>query len=143
MAHQSRNSLTAMLHLAKEKQMTTIRCCLLFLMTGSPALAGAHYVEVWNPPEAHGNFGAAQPAHKIKERQPVSVRPVQRRLHHRVAAVAPVQNASIATVERRAHEPRYQDIPRKMTPEGNVLRVDGRNAQALTKATACRMARRK
>lgn len=132
LAHPSTNySLTAMLHLAKEKQMTkTIRCCLLFLMMGSPALAGAHYVEVWNPLEAHGNIGLAQPVHKIPKRQSVSVRPVQRRLHHRVAAVAPVQSASIATVERRAHEPRYQDIPRKMTPEGNVLRVDGRNARA-------------
>ena len=99
-------------------------------MTGSPALAGAHYVEVWNPPEAHGNIGLAQPVRKIPKRQSVSVRPVQRRLHHRVAAVAPVQRASIATVERHAHEPRYQDIPRKMTPEGNVLRVDGRNARA-------------
>lgn len=121
-----------MLHLAKEKQMTTTmsRCCLLFLMMGFPALAGAHYVEVWNPPEAHGKIGLTQPVHQAPKRQPVSVRPVQRRLHHGVAAVAPVQSASIATVERRAHEPRYQDIPRKMTPEGNVLRVDGRNARA-------------
>jgi hypothetical protein len=50
-------------------------------------------------------------------------------LHHRVVAAAPGPRASVATVEHRAHEPRYEDIPRQLTPEGNVLRVDGRHAQ--------------
>ncbi|CAG9255267.1 conserved hypothetical protein [Paraburkholderia caribensis] len=130
LAHPSTNcSLTAMLHLAKEKQMTkTIRCCLLFLMMGSPALAGAHYVEVWNPPEAHGNIGLAQPVHKIPKRQSVSVRPVQRRLHHRVAAVAPVSERFDR--DRRAppalsgHSP--QDDTRRQCASGGWAECTGR-----------------
>lgn len=50
------------------------------------------------------------------------------RLQHRIVAAAPGPKASVAAVGQRPGEPRYEDIPRQITPEGNVLRVDGRRA---------------
>lgn len=109
----------------------TIRNCLFFLAMASPALADAHYVEVWNPPEVRSGIEPGQPAHKTTKHRRASDRLAHSRLHHRiVAAAAPGPKASVAAVGHRAHEPRYEDIPRQLTPEGNVLRVDGRHAQA-------------
>lgn len=108
----------------------TISYGLFFLAMGSPAFAGARYVELWNPPEAHGAMPAGRPVHQTPKHRRAGVRIAHNGLHHRVAAAAPGPKASVATVDHRAHEPRYEDIPRQMTPEGNVLRVDGHHAQA-------------
>jgi hypothetical protein len=108
----------------------TIRYGLFFLAIGTPVFAGAHYVEVLNPPEAHGAMVPGQPLHKTPKHRRASVRIAHNGLHHRVVAATPGPKASVAAAEHRIHEPRYEDIPRQMTPEGNVLRVDGRHAQA-------------
>ncbi|WP_245254231.1 hypothetical protein [Paraburkholderia sp. LEh10] len=107
----------------------TIRCGLLFLAMGSPAFAGARYVEVWNPPEARSAMQSRQSIYKTPKHRRADVRIAHHGLRHRVVAAAPGPKASVTAVEHRAHEPRYEDIPRQMTPEGNVLRVDGRHAQ--------------
>ncbi|OYD60463.1 UNVERIFIED_ORG: hypothetical protein BDU10_9831 [Burkholderia sp. CF145] len=108
----------------------TIRYGLFFLAMGSPAFAGERYVEVWNPPEAHSAMHPRQPIYKTPKHRRAGVRIAHHGLRHRGFAGTPGPKASVATVEHRAHEPRYEDIPRQMTPEGNVLRVDGRRAQA-------------
>lgn len=108
----------------------TFRYGLLFLAMTSPVIAGAHYVEVWNPPEARGAVSARHPAHKTPKHQHTTLRVAHDSLHHRVVAAAPGPKASVAAVDHRTHQPRYEDIPRQLTPEGNVLRVDGRRAQA-------------
>ncbi|AUT76717.1 hypothetical protein C2L64_48860 [Paraburkholderia hospita] len=96
----------------------------------SPALAGEHYIEVWNPTEARGRMEPAHTARKTsKQRQRVSDPLAHERSHHRVVAAVPGPNASVANVGRRTHEPRYEDIPRQLAPEDNVLRVDGQHAR--------------
>lgn len=112
--------------------MTEILSYYVFFVTiCSPALASTHYVEVWNPPEARGRMEPAHRARKTpKQRQRVNDRLAHERSHHRVVAAVPGPNASVANVGRRTHEPRYEDIPRQLAPESNVLRVDGQNARA-------------
>jgi hypothetical protein len=109
------------------------RYSLFFLAITTPAFADAHYVEVWNPPEARGGVQPAYPVqsvHKAPLHRRASVHVAHSQLHHRVVAATPAAKASVAAVGRRAREPRYDDIPRQITPEGNLLRVDGRRAQA-------------
>ncbi|TDN59119.1 hypothetical protein [Paraburkholderia sp. BL10I2N1] len=103
---------------------------LFFLALASPALASARYVEVWNPPEARGEVQPLQPVGKAPRHRRASVHIARGQLPHRIAAAAPGPKASVAAVGHRARAPRYEDIPRQVTPEGNVLRVDGHRAQA-------------
>jgi len=110
--------------------MKVIRCGLLLLAVAFPTFAGAHYVEVWNPPEARGDMRQAQPPRKAPRHRHATVHFASGQLHHRIAAAAPDLRASVATAEQRARTPRYEDIPRQITPEGNVLRVDGHRGQA-------------
>jgi hypothetical protein len=107
-----------------------IRYGLFFLATASPAIADPHYVEVWNPPEAHGGMRPAPPVRTTPRHHHTNVHIARAQLHHRVVAAVPGPKASVAAVGHRAHAPRYEDIPRQVTPEGNILRVDGRRAQA-------------
>jgi hypothetical protein len=134
--------------------MRAIKLGLLALVIASPAFGGEHYIEVWNPPEARGGnpsahaaLLAARKAEKARHRR-ASLH-VARDAHdaaHRSHAVASASaaaapsasasapaspRASVATTERRTpSEPSFNDIPRQITPEGNVLRVDGRGARA-------------
>jgi len=107
-----------------------IRYGLFFLAIASPALAGTHYLEVWNPPEARDEVQPVRPVGKAPRHRRASVHAARGQLRHRIAAAAPGPKASVAAVEHGARAPRYEDIPRQLTPEGNVLRVDGRRAQA-------------
>lgn len=95
------------------------------LTIAAMAFAGQHYVEVWNPSEAHGSVSpnTAREHKSPKKRQAtakrMSMRGKQRGLMKSVAAPLP---ASAAT-ERRV--PTFDDIPRRKTPQGDVLRVHG------------------
>ncbi|MBK3780112.1 hypothetical protein G3A43_07565 [Paraburkholderia aspalathi] len=95
-----------------------------------PAFAGSHYVEVWNPPEArigaaHQKAGTKAPRHRR-----VSMALAQAKLHHR-SGVPTVATPKMATGPSNARDsqPSFDDLPRQITPEGNVLRVDGRGAK--------------
>ncbi|MGF6508392.1 hypothetical protein OKW35_002350 [Paraburkholderia sp. MM5477-R1] len=110
--------------------MTTvvIRYGMVLLAIAFPAFAGARYIEVWNPPEAQGDTRRVQPVRKAPKHRGASMRTGRSQLQHRIVAAAPGPKASVAAVGHRTGEPRYDHIPRQVTPEGNVLRVDGRRA---------------
>jgi hypothetical protein len=93
----------------------------------SAAGAGEHYVEIWNPPEARlvtpaapGKSTAGKPA-LITHTMPKAA---TRRVADPLAKAAPVRHAG-SEMARRPVTPSPADIPRIITPEGNVLRVSG------------------
>ncbi len=91
----------------------------------SAALAGGHYVEVWNPPEARGGVIAEHTTRpeavarnpKKRRHSGINTASAQRR-HTAPLAVPPSERRASA-----AAAPTFDDIPRQITPEGNVLRV--------------------
>ena len=97
-------------------------CVLLLLGFTSSAFATQEYKEIWNPPEA---------------RRPSLEHPVT--AHRSAKHSGGVQHIAKARVHR-APAPKlamkpgntrdFSDIPRQITPEGNVLRVDSRNTAA-------------
>lgn len=96
-----------------------------FLTTAATASAGQHYVEVWNPPEAHGSTSSSVGReHKSSNKRVAPLKPAIGRAKPHVAMksvavpVPPPQGT-----ERRV--PTFDDIPRKRTPRGDVLRVHG------------------
>lgn len=100
----------------------------MLLAVASTGVAGEHYVEIWNPPEAR-----MQPSRSSKPKPgKVAVLP-----HHtsnatprRVAdpVAKSVENKRAGKGPRKAAVPSATDLPRIMTPEGNVLRVSDRGA---------------
>lgn len=101
----------------------------ILLAVASAASAGERYIEVWNPPEARATSTHAAPLHKPLSRR----RPVRQAVRFRARQiVAPVPKLvakrSRPEGELRAPEPDVTDIPRQITPEGNILRVDSRQA---------------
>jgi hypothetical protein len=99
----------------------------VMLAVASTATAGGHYVEVWNPPEAR----IGQPAGKgnnpkvgktaLLSRGMGKVAP--RRVADPLAKASAGKHAQGNAVTRKATRPRFIDIPRILTPEGNVLQV--------------------
>ena len=109
--------------------MKLVGCGLLFLVCASSAFAGEHYIEVWNPPEALGGLhrGTGVP-NSPKHRQRVP-HLVKTRAHRAPAAVTKTDAKQPSSGEAtRTFAPDVFDIPRQITPEGNILRVDSRNA---------------
>ncbi len=101
----------------------------ILLTLTSSVLAGERYIEVWNPPEARGGMQHAAPLHRRSMHRPASPHAV--RFHaRRRAAPLPKAIASHSKTgdELRTIEPDVTDIPRPITPEGNVLRVGSRQA---------------
>nr|WP_289814850.1 hypothetical protein [Paraburkholderia caribensis] len=99
----------------------------------SPSIAGERYVEVWNPPEARGVVGEhhVQPARKTPSHRRTSAHVAHRRVPRYVVATAPLPATSMrSTASRATGRQTFDDIPRQITPEGNVLRVDGRHSRA-------------
>ncbi|PRX98209.1 hypothetical protein [Paraburkholderia sp. BL25I1N1] len=97
---------------------------IMLCVAASTAMAGEHYVEVWNPPEAR----VGKPHCAVVARRPVASRhivPHAMKARTRTAP-APVGRL-VAKSDRResvpAHAPDMSEIPRQITPEGNVLRV--------------------
>ncbi|MFM0124678.1 MULTISPECIES: hypothetical protein [unclassified Paraburkholderia] len=103
----------------------------LLFAVASTAMAGAHYVEVWNPPEAR----ASMPHRAVVAHRPAGGRHI---VPHAVKARARPASAPVARLvaktDRRenvpVHAPDMSEIPRQITPEGNVLRVDSRGMTA-------------
>ena len=100
------------------------------LTTTATAFAGQRYVEVWDPPEARGSAPSnVVSQHRLAKKRAAptkrtAVRGKQRGVMKSVAAPLP---ASPAT-ERRV--PTFDDIPRRRTPHGDVLRVHVGTMQA-------------
>ncbi|MGF6773950.1 hypothetical protein P3T18_006464 [Paraburkholderia sp. GAS199] len=112
--------------------MKQIGLALMIAALSPVAFAAGSYTEVWNPPEAR----AAAPRrpgnlHRLATHRHASAHTVK--FHARRApASAPklmvkqnrMQDAAPST------EPDMSDIPRQITPEGNVLRVTTHGATA-------------
>lgn len=98
---------------------------LIAVTVSAPALAGGHYIEVWNPPEARA--GARHPnvipAKRVRHRH---VRTALTQANARHSDGVPATLPNIVTGPK-AHDrgPSVDDLPRLITPEGNVLRVGG------------------
>jgi len=100
---------------------------MLFVLASTAAASG-HYVEIWNPPEAR----VGQPAAKCKPRSGKTAllsRNMSKVAPHRIAD--PLAKGALAKhvggdAPNKATNPRSIDIPRIVTPEGNVLRVSTR-----------------
>ena len=97
----------------------------LAIVFASAAGAAEHYVEIWNPPEVHHrvqDFARQSKkldrSHRRHASRDTNARPAKQRVSAADGSKRPV--ASVSGAKRR---PRFDDIPRKMTPEGNVLRV--------------------
>lgn len=98
----------------------------LFVL-GSAARASEHYVEIWNPPEARlakptapGKSHAGKTAliaHNMAKASPHKVADP-------LAKATPVKHAG-SDLARKSAAPSAGDLPRIITPEGNVLRVSG------------------
>ena len=103
----------------------------MLFAVASSGVAAEHYVEIWNPPEAR----ASTPHRLSAARRPAPgkrVGPHTVTVHAR-RAPAPVTKLAAKTETREiapAHVPDMSEIPRQITPEGNVLRVDSRGATA-------------
>ncbi|MGT2477585.1 hypothetical protein [Paraburkholderia terrae] len=101
------------------------------LLATTPVFAGGHYQEVWNPPEARGsNVGHVHPAYRAPVRRHVSAHSDRHHTHRHVVAATPALETRVATAPRSSSHLSFGDIPRQITPEGNVLRVDGGRARA-------------
>ena len=94
------------------------------LVVGSTAHAGERYVEVWNPPEAR----LAHPsiAHKLVRHHRLAFHVREGAARHKaVASIPTVARPATESKTARAPKPTFDDIPRQLAPEGNVLRVKG------------------
>lgn len=112
-------------------------CGLCVLAFAASAYAGDHYVEVWNPPEARGT-APRTPATTQKSRRnaphvvPTNVhRPVAPSTPPKLAAkprAMPAPNAARRDGAERAAPDlsATPQIPRQITPEGNILQVGTR-----------------
>ena len=100
----------------------------MLLAAASTGVAGEHYVEIWNPPEARmqpsGN-GKPKPG-KVAVLPPHASNATPRRVADPVAKS--LANTRAGNGPRKAVAPRATDLPRIMTPEGNVLRVNNGGA---------------
>lgn len=108
------------------------RIGLAVLMTAlAPAtFAAGGYTEVWNPPEARASMprkiGPARNAAATRHVVPHTVKV------HAHARCGPIPAPKLVAKQNNlpkavpANEPDTSDIPRQITPEGNVLRVDSR-----------------
>lgn len=92
----------------------------------STATAGTHYVEVWNPPEARSSVpGVSSQFHKSSAKRHAHTKALPRSNgKHDVRAAA--ASWSPRAAGRPHARPTFNDIPRQITPEGNILRVSDR-----------------
>ena len=102
--------------------MRCFGCVLLLLVFTSSAFATQKYQEIWNPPEARGaSLKHPATAHR-SAKHTGGVQHIAKARAHR----APVPKLAMKPSNTRD----FSDIPRQITPEGNVLRVDSRNTAA-------------
>lgn len=105
--------------------MKAIWCGLAALFAVSPVFAGEQYAEVWNPPEARGGVQQIQPAHKPPKHRRASAHMPRPKAHRHIVTALPAAKAGVASTASHASRLTFDDIPRQITPEGNVLRVHG------------------
>ena len=115
--------------------MKLLGCALLLLGLTSSAFATGGYKEIWNPPEAQGMPLHRTTTHKqIKHTLGVPRLVKARTLRVPMPTAAPTlamkRRAAPIGVTVKTPEPDLHDIPRQVTPEGNILRVGSRNATA-------------
>jgi hypothetical protein len=105
----------------------------LLCVLASTALAGEHYIEIWNPPEARapalrpGASGKRTPGHHgAKHKLASTDRPPTRRVAE-PALRAPAPVIAPATPGSKASPPnRIPEIPPQIGPDGNILQVNYR-----------------
>lgn len=101
----------------------------MLLAVASTGFAGEHYVEIWNPPEARGGLlqGAGAPKSLTHKRR---VPHLVKTWAHRTSTTATklAMKQGFAGAGTRRVTPDATEIPRLITPEGNVLRVDARDS---------------
>ncbi|MGF6774910.1 hypothetical protein P3T21_000097 [Paraburkholderia sp. GAS334] len=115
--------------------MKILGCALLLLGFTSSAFATGVYKEIWNPPEARGI-----PLHRTTSHKQIKhTRNMPRLVKARTPRAPMTTPAPTLTMKRhtastgvtaKTPEPDLSDIPRQITPEGNILRVDSRDAAA-------------
>ncbi|SPK77210.1 conserved exported protein of unknown function (plasmid) [Cupriavidus taiwanensis] len=93
---------------------------LVTMVLATSAFAGERYIEIWNPPEAH-SFTAKHPKPSANKPKKSRVSPHATSRTRRVAEAPTLRPATTA----RPGRPTFNDIPREITPGGNVLRVAG------------------
>jgi transcriptional regulator with XRE-family HTH domain len=102
----------------------------VLMATFTPAAFAAGYKEVWNPPEARATAPhRVTDAHKLAAHRDVVPHTVK--VHARRATPsAPKLVAKQSKMQKTvpAREPDMSEIPRQLTPEGNVLRVDAHDS---------------
>lgn len=109
--------------------MKLVGCGLLLLACTSPVFAGERYIEIWNPPETRGGLlqgAAATNSLTHKRRVPHLLKARAHRTPTTAARLAVKQGAAGAGTRRVT--PDVSEIPRLITPEGNVLRVDAHDS---------------
>ncbi|MGF6776753.1 hypothetical protein [Paraburkholderia sp. GAS334] len=103
--------------------MRTFILPVALLGIASSAYAGDRYVEVWNPPEAH--TAPAKPGAQKKTSHKTGARKPSQTIAKKVTDPAASTASAVAAAPRvkvRPIDPNT-DIPRKIGPDGHVLRV--------------------
>jgi hypothetical protein len=99
------------------------------LLAATPAFASGQYHELWNPPEARGgNVNHVQIASRSPVRRRVSAHNYRHHVHRPVVAAASVPQSPVRAPTHQSSRLTFNDIPRQITPEGNILRVAGAHA---------------
>jgi type II secretory pathway component PulM len=98
----------------------------VLLAVASTATAAGRYVEVWNPPEARIGHPAGKG--KVKTGRAALLahgtsKIGTRRVAAPLAKAPTAEKHAVVDAARKAPNPRSIDIPRILTPEGNVLQV--------------------
>ena len=104
-----------------------VRHVLFVAALATSTVAQARYVEIWNPPEARA-AGAVPAPHvrpKVTKRRHESIHSAKATVRRKAVGAA---GARVPAAASQA-APSFDDIPRQLTPDGNVLRVRARQAQ--------------
>jgi hypothetical protein len=98
---------------------------LIALMALAPsAYAAGGYIEVWNPPEARASAPHhVNATHKTATHRHGATPTIKVRARRPSAPVARLATKTTRRENVPAHAPDMSEIPRQITPEGNVLRV--------------------
>jgi hypothetical protein len=112
-------------HIYGEDMLRFLSAGAVLLAVASTATAGEHYAEVWNPPEARIGQPAGKGKSKVGKTALLSRgmgKVATRRIADPLAKASAGKHAG-GDGARKATSPRFIDIPRILTPEGNVLQV--------------------
>lgn len=109
--------------------MKPLILALASLMVVSTARAGERYVEVWNLPEAR--FAHPSIVHKpVRHRRSAFHSRESTARHKAIASISTAVRPTTVSKTAGTPRPTFDDIPRQLTPEGNVLRVKGGHSRA-------------